>query len=264
MSKGFVFWAGSLPGFKIVLLLLSFSLGTSARAQQSGLGSSSGGCPGVCGTPTTPALSYVETETRIQTLSNGVRITEVTETRRAMDGAGRFREQRRQLRGGQPQAEYISIRDPVAHTSIILHPKTRVAEIHRETEADIQFVPSPLQEAFGKAMIPEHEPLRRVSTQREVEPLAPVVIDGEVVEGMRSTTVIAAGEQGNDGELRTVQESYFSKKLAMTVRTVYDDPVRGRMTTEITEFYRGEPDPSLFKIPDDYQSFDLTPTQHVP
>ena len=63
---------------------------------------------------------------------------------------------------------------------------------------------------------------------------------------------IATGEIGNDRPIKTINESWFSKELKVTVLFRTLDPRMGEMSTRLTEISLHEPDAQLFVIPPDY------------
>jgi hypothetical protein len=84
------------------------------------------------------------------------------------------------------------------------------------------------------------------------EDLGQRVIEGVMAQGTRSTTVIPAGEIGNDQPITIVSERWFSPELELTVLTKHSDPRSGETTYRLTNIVRGEQDRSLFEVPPDY------------
>jgi hypothetical protein len=78
-------------------------------------------------------------------------------------------------------------------------------------------------------------------------------VNGVIAHGTRSTTVIPAGQIGNDRPIRIVNERWYSSDLQMNVRTIHSDPRFGETTYQLTNISQGTPDPALFKIPQDSQ-----------
>jgi hypothetical protein len=88
------------------------------------------------------------------------------------------------------------------------------------------------------------------------------MIAGVEATGIRITRVIPAGKEGNDQPVTITNERWFSTKLPrMILLSIDNDPRSGVMTTEMTEIERGEPDPSLFAIPEGYTVKDRYPDQ---
>jgi hypothetical protein len=86
-----------------------------------------------------------------------------------------------------------------------------------------------------------------------VERLPPRNIAGVYAEGMKFINVIAAGKIGNDREIKTVSENWRSPELGIELEDTRDDPQTGKMTMEVTEWERAEPDAGLFRVPEGYK-----------
>ena len=80
-----------------------------------------------------------------------------------------------------------------------------------------------------------------------------MMVSGVEAHGTRRTTTIPAGEVGNDQSLTATQESWQATSLGLVVRSVRDDPRTGKETLEPVSITLGEPDPSLFLPPKDYE-----------
>ena len=78
------------------------------------------------------------------------------------------------------------------------------------------------------------------------------VLDGLPVEGRKTTTVIPAGQIGNDQPITITSEEWRSPDLNVLVMTRHADPRSGESTYRLTNVIRAEPDPSLFMVPADY------------
>jgi hypothetical protein len=83
-------------------------------------------------------------------------------------------------------------------------------------------------------------------------PLERKTIDGIAVEGRKRTTVIPAGQIGNDQPITIVSEEWRSAELNVLVLTRHSDPRSGDSTYRLTNIIRAEPDRSLFMVPADY------------
>ena len=84
------------------------------------------------------------------------------------------------------------------------------------------------------------------------EDLGEQTMEGVVVRGTRTTTVIAAGSIGNDQPITIVSEQWFSSDLELFVATRYSDPRSGETSYRLLNIVRGEQDRSLFEVPADY------------
>jgi len=84
-------------------------------------------------------------------------------------------------------------------------------------------------------------------------PLERKTLDGVLVEGRKTTTVIPAGQVGNEQPLTIVSEEWRSPDLNVLVLTRHSDPRTGESTYRLTNIIRAEPDRSLFMVPADYE-----------
>jgi hypothetical protein len=74
--------------------------------------------------------------------------------------------------------------------------------------------------------------------------------------GTRSTRRIPAGEEGNELPLTVINEDWRCGELGISMLSIRDDPRVGKVTIEVTDVSRDEPDPSVFSPPADYVVFD--------
>ena len=80
---------------------------------------------------------------------------------------------------------------------------------------------------------------------------------GLEVTGTRTTQVIPAGTVDNDREFTVVSETWTSPELKIVLRQMTSDPRTGRVTAELSNIDRSEPDPSLFKLPEGTRTMDI-------
>jgi hypothetical protein len=83
-------------------------------------------------------------------------------------------------------------------------------------------------------------------------PLEHRMLDGMPVEGRKTTTVIPAGQIGNEQPITITSEEWRSPDLNVLVQTRHSDPRTGESSYRLTNIIRAEPDPSLFMVPPDY------------
>jgi hypothetical protein len=83
-------------------------------------------------------------------------------------------------------------------------------------------------------------------------PLEHKTIEGVAVEGRKTTTVIPAGEVGNEQPITITSEEWRSPELGLLVLTRHSDPRSGESTYKLQNIIRAEPDQSLFIVPADY------------
>ncbi len=85
------------------------------------------------------------------------------------------------------------------------------------------------------------------------EDLGTTTIQGIEAKGERWTTMIPAGDVGNDKPIATVTEVWQSATFPMPLREINIDPRMGKKTREVVSLTIGEPDPSLFQPPEGYE-----------
>jgi len=97
--------------------------------------------------------------------------------------------------------------------------------------------------------------------QREAntESLGSQTMEGVVVNGVRTTRTIPAGQIGNDRPISIVTEVWTSTDLKTIVSSNRNDPRMGEQTFRLTNIVRTEPDPSLFTVPADFKIVDGGP-----
>ena len=83
-------------------------------------------------------------------------------------------------------------------------------------------------------------------------PLEHKTIEGVAVEGRKTTTVIPAGQVGNEQPITIVSEQWSSPDLNVLVLTRHSDPRSGESSYRLLNIVRAEPDRSLFMVPADY------------
>lgn len=77
-------------------------------------------------------------------------------------------------------------------------------------------------------------------------------VNGVNAEGTLITHTIPAGAMGNSDAIVTTTERWYSSDLHMVVSETRTDPRFGTTTMQLTNINRGEPDASLFAVPQDF------------
>jgi hypothetical protein len=95
-------------------------------------------------------------------------------------------------------------------------------------------------------------PMAARGTMAPSTPLEHKMIDGLPVEGRKTTTVIPAGQIGNEQPITITSEEWRSVDLNVLVQTRHSDPRTGESFYRLSNIIRAEPDPSLFMVPTDY------------
>lgn len=82
------------------------------------------------------------------------------------------------------------------------------------------------------------------------------MVEGLECEGERWVTTMPAGAIGNDREIKTVNETWYSPELKITILSRRSDPRFGESSYSVTNITRSEPYTELFQPPSDYKLID--------
>jgi hypothetical protein len=93
-------------------------------------------------------------------------------------------------------------------------------------------------------------------TQVATEDLGSQTMEGVLVNGVRTTRTIPAGQIGNDRPISIVTEVWTSPELKTIVYSKRSDPRMGEQTFQLKNVVRGEPDASQFTVPADFKIVD--------
>lgn len=195
-----------------------------------------------------------------QTLADGTHITQKPRTEKLYrDSQGRTRRERPIFAPPKLEAELppiVEITDPVEGYKYTLDTQNRVA--HRQKlNVRTPSAATPIQ-AAPRTVTPKPQTVHREGMTTTFEPLGTEQIEGVTAEGVRSTTVIEVGAQGNDAPMTTTQEHWYSPQVAHDVLTKTTDPRNGDITIRLTNIMVAEPDPTLFQVPAGYEIVDET------
>lgn len=226
------------------------------------------------------------TNESIQTLADGNRLVQTSTGTTARDSQGRTRQDTVLPPIGNLSAanapHLVFIHDPVAQASYTLNlsEKTaqkmpalpplggvstpgvagatvtmRVVEGHgalAPPEADAMpttiAAPAPGM-FFEKHLVAEQD-------QGNTEDLGSQTMEGVLVNGVRTTHTIPAGQIGNERAITIVTEVWTSPDLKTVVYSKRSDPRMGEQTFRLTNIVRAEPSPSLFSVPADFKIVD--------
>ncbi|HYT68691.1 MAG TPA: sigma factor [Vicinamibacterales bacterium] len=94
--------------------------------------------------------------------------------------------------------------------------------------------------------------IARGITPTTAGPLEHKTLEGVAVEGRKTTTIIPAGQVGNEQPLTITSEEWRSPELNVLVMTRHSDPRMGDSSYRLQNIIRAEPDRSLFIVPADY------------
>src|SRR5271165_2788311 len=195
------------------------------------------------------AIAVVESK---QTLADGNTINRRAQTNIFRDGQGRTRRETTLpavgplAASGQPKT-FVMIFDPVASTSFVLHPDTKVAE------------KLPTRPAGGKQNTEDFQAKFESRMSKEIaagtlkkDDLGMQLIAGISAQGTRYTHTIAAGQMGNEKPIVVTSERWYSPDLQIVVKTTRNDPRFGETSYTLTSIQRQEPAATLFAVPADY------------
>jgi hypothetical protein len=209
-----------------------------------------------------PYKAQANTET-MRTLADGSHITQSTTAMIARDSEGR-------TVNAQKVGDSLTITtifDPVAKTHIDYTSDTKIAHVLALPTPDAS--PSQVSVAIGAvysgfAAGPPSAPAgffvqgRAASPQLSNQhtttvPLGTRTIEGIKVTGTRTTSTLPAGTIGNEEDLTTTREEWYSPELKLVVQSTQNDPRFGQTTYTLSEIQQGPPDETLFQVPGDYK-----------
>jgi hypothetical protein len=230
------------------------------------------------------------TET-VRVLADGTRIVQRSFFRVFRDKEGRTRHEYTLGAAGEgaPAGDApatITIYDPVAGAVYLLNPADKTArrvkvsieeQVSSSGEAgekrsgevierDVT-IPAPAMSAWFERRLPGPggtestffggafggERMIVLGPDAQQESLGERTIEGVLARGTRITHTIPAGRIGNDRPITIVHERWHSPELDVTLLSETKNPLSGDVTFRLGGLQRGEPSPSLFEIPPDYQ-----------
>ena len=218
------------------------------------------------------------TNESVQTLADGNRIVQTSNGSTARDSQGRTRQETALPPIGNLSAanapRLVFIHDTVAQTSYTLNLTDKTAQkiptfsmattgpggaggaaaTFMRMESGVPTgsgpLPMPPPMAFQGTMIGSDQ--AQVST----EDLGSKTMEGIIVNGVRTTRTIPAGEIGNEKPISIVTEVWTSPDLKTVIYSKRSDPRMGDQTFQLTNIVRAEPDASLFTVPADFKTVD--------
>jgi hypothetical protein len=222
-------------------------------------------------------FSAIQTTTHEQTLEDGTIIKSTVELHLWRDTEGRMRAEGKLKSNGTQQGRIVSVWNPLDGTTISWisgNPSATFATVTRLPESQINrmvgalaAVPPPPSTPGSSSRLqqwPAPASQNPDTGNIHTETLPKDNIAGIDVTGTRTTQIIAAGTADNDRDITVVSETWASPDLGYTIRQSNYDPRCGRITTELTNIDRVEPDPSLFKMPDGYKVMEIPQPPSAP
>jgi hypothetical protein len=197
--------------------------------------------------PHSPFVATLATES-VKYAADGGTMTFVNERHIARNGEGRIYEERWFLvpKGSKVKSSmnWIQVADPRQRTLYNCSPQRHVCDL-------LVYDPEPDLSAASLRKGSTHT-LEDGDGSEIWEDLGTRNILGIETEGVRETTVTNVGVLGNDQPLKSMSEYWHSKQLGINLLSIRSSPYFGKQTFTITDLTSGEPDSSLFKVPDGY------------
>ena len=246
----------------------------------------SGGFDGGSGPVVGAPYSATTSNESIQTLADGNRLVQTSTGTTARDSQGRTRQETVLPTIGNLSAanapHLIFIHDPVAQTSYTLNLTDKTAQkmptlpplpggaagvggaMVTMRAVESSQVPLPPADAMPTTIAAAPAPgvfLAKHLTmsdqdQGNTEDLGSQSMEGVLVNGIRMTHTIPAGQIGNDLPITIVTEVWTSPDLKTVVYSKRSDPRMGEQTFRLTNIVRAEPSALLFTVPADFRIVD--------
>lgn len=183
-----------------------------------------------------------------RTLEDGGTVTLHLTARLARDSQGRvFRERRTFVPAGsdkESKLNEIHIYDPVSRSQTLCN-------VHQRQCTVENYVPRLYFGTFREGVF---DGGNRTLTR---EQLGSNTIENFPVMGTRETTTVKPGAQGNDHELVSTREFWYSEDLKTNLAVTRVDPRAGKEVIQLSRVAVGEPDTSLFTPPAGFVVRDL-------
>jgi hypothetical protein len=221
-------------------------------------------------------FSATETTVHEQTLSDGTVIKSTVEVLLARDSEGRVRAEgtTKPSSGSASQTRVVAVWNPIDRKEITWisgNPSTSFATVIHLPEMQMNGMmgalasapppppPGALSHPPQASAASSSHPVKDTGNTH-TETLQADTFAGLDVEGTRTTQVIPAGAVDNDRDMTVLSETWTSPELGYIVRQMTSDPRTGKVTTELSNIDRSEPDPAMFKPPEGYKVMD-TPSR---
>jgi hypothetical protein len=227
------------------------------------------------------------TNESIQTLADGNRIVQTSAGTTARDAQGRTRQDTALPAIGNLAADNVPrlvfLQDPIAQTSYTLNLSEKTAQKMPAfgppaggpvglpgTAVTMKFVeangsvPPPMSDAVpttvasgpAAGMFFQKHVFADEQAQVATEDLGSQTMEGVLVNGVRTTHTIPAGQIGNERPITIVTEVWTSPDLKAVVYSKRSDPRMGEQTFRLMNIVRVDPDPALFTVPADFKIVD--------
>lgn len=144
-----------------------------------------------------------------------------------------------------PKVINIHLYDPQTRISTMLNPQQRTFSTETVNRPPATQPPALLYASPASSSLPQSEFAKE-------EDLGTHQIDGLPAHGIREIQTIPAEKSGTGKEIVTTDEYWYSEDLRIYLVIKHDDPRTGSVSMIVSEVTLSEPDPALFRIPDDY------------
>jgi hypothetical protein len=145
----------------------------------------------------------------------------------------------------------IEIYDPTTRTSIHLQPSTKTASKGHLPGPNEK--PQQVCKASDFPRIHPRDLAQMALPQVSQKELAHDVVDGIAVRHGREAVRLSPNSPGKNSAYARVTDYWFSQELQAFVLVKRSGPGKSQHTVKLSDFNRGEPDPSFFIVPPDYQ-----------
>ncbi len=214
-------------------------------------------------------FSATETTVREQTLSDGTVIKSTVDVQLYRDSVGRMRAE--SALQSSPGGRVVTLWNPLDGTAVTWVSGNQAANFVSAThlpEAQLNSMmgaagSAPAAATSGVRSRPDLAASATAAANIHTETLPPDSIGGLEIAGTRTTQVIPAGTVDNDRDFTVASETWTSPDLKTTVRQTTSDPRTGKVTVELSNIDRSEPDPALFKPPVGSKTLEI-PSQPAP
>ena len=209
------------------------------------------------------------TNESIQTLADGNRLVQTSTGTTARDSQGRTRQDTVLPPIGNLSAanapHLVFIHDPIAQAAYTLNLSEKTAQkipalpplggVSTLAPPEADAIPTTIA-APAPGMFFEKHLVTAEQDQGNTEDLGSQTMEGVLVNGVRTTHTIPAGQIGNERAIAIVTEVWTSPDLKTVVYSKRSDPRMGEQTFRLTNIARAEPSPSLFTVPADFKIVD--------
>jgi len=212
----------------------------------------------------------------VQMLSDGNRIRNRNSAMLYRDGQGRTRREQTVIAIGPwrvsgSEGRMVFIHDPVTQQSYLLDEENRTARpLAASNHGTVTYTKGGDYVKGGSyasaedgptgdivlAPAPGFMPADAADTVQTGENLGQRQVEGVLAFGSKTKFVIEANAIGNEQAIEVSTERWFSPAIRAVVMSKYSDPRFGEITYRLINISQEEPDPILFKVPDNYRVID--------